>query len=125
MLRLMATDDLPILVIAPDRSVPRRLQAVWRYRELLVGLVRKELKVKYKDSSLGFFWSMLNPAMYLPVFYVVFQIIIDRSEEHTYELQPLMRTSYAVFCWKTNNTHTLAYSDTTATTKQTNRINVQ
>ncbi|HEY9555366.1 MAG TPA: ABC transporter permease [Acidimicrobiales bacterium] len=72
----MATDDLPILVIAPDRSVPRRLQAVWRYRELLVGLVRKELKVKYKDSSLGFFWSMLNPAMYLAVFYVVFQIIL-------------------------------------------------
>lgn len=72
----MSTADPPILVIAPDRSVPRRIQAVWRYRELLVGLVRKELKVKYKDSSLGFFWSMLNPAMYLAVFYVVFQIIL-------------------------------------------------
>jgi len=72
----MATPELPILVIAPDRSVYRRLQAVWRYRELLVGLVRKELKVKYKDSSLGFFWSMLNPAMYLIVFYVVFQVIL-------------------------------------------------
>src|SRR3546814_10521991 len=23
-----------------------------------------------------------------------------RSEEHTYELQSLMRTTYAVFCWK-------------------------
>ena len=73
----MSSSDPPILVIAPDRSVPRRIQAVWRYRELLVGLVRKELKVKYKDSSLGFFWSMLNPAMYLAVFYVVFQIILD------------------------------------------------
>src|SRR3546814_9196512 len=28
---------------------------------------------------------------------------IDRSEEHTSELQSLMRTSYAVFCLKTNN----------------------
>jgi ABC-2 type transport system permease protein len=72
----MATPDLPILVITPDRSVLRRMQAVWQYRELLVGLVRKELKVKYKDSSLGFFWSMLNPAMYLAVFYVVFQVIL-------------------------------------------------
>src|SRR3546814_3414980 len=26
-----------------------------------------------------------------------------RSEEHTSELQSLMRTSYAVFCWKTKN----------------------
>src|SRR3546814_10027924 len=27
-----------------------------------------------------------------------------RSEEHTYELQSLMRLSYAVFCWKNKNT---------------------
>ena len=72
----MTTPEPPILVIAPGRSVVHRMQAVWRYRELLVGLVRKELKVKYKDSSLGFFWSMLNPAMYLAVFYVVFQVIL-------------------------------------------------
>jgi ABC-2 type transport system permease protein len=45
---------------------------LWRYRELLVGLVRKELKVKYKDSALGFLWSMLNPALYLVVFWIVF-----------------------------------------------------
>jgi ABC-2 type transport system permease protein len=72
----MTTPEPPILVIAPGRSVVHRMQAVWRYRELLVGLIRKELKVKYKDSSLGFFWSMLNPAMYLAVFYVVFQVIL-------------------------------------------------
>src|SRR3546814_1065831 len=29
-----------------------------------------------------------------------------RSEEHTSELQSLMRTSYAVFCLKKNTTHT-------------------
>src|SRR3546814_2293247 len=29
----------------------------------------------------------------------------ERSEEHTSELQSLMRTSYAVFCLKKNNTH--------------------
>src|SRR3546814_5224872 len=28
-----------------------------------------------------------------------------RSEEHTSELQSLMRTSYAVFCWKKNIIH--------------------
>src|SRR3546814_4503644 len=30
-------------------------------------------------------------------------IIVDRSEEHTSELQSLMRISYAVFCLKQNN----------------------
>src|SRR3546814_974788 len=32
-----------------------------------------------------------------------------RSEEHTSELQSLMRISYAVFCLKTNNIKTLYY----------------
>src|SRR3546814_3045731 len=34
-----------------------------------------------------------------------------RSEEHTSELQSLMRISYAVFCLKTKNDHTLATSN--------------
>src|SRR3546814_1322063 len=32
--------------------------------------------------------------------------ILDRSEEHTSELQSLMRISYAVFCLKKKNTQT-------------------
>src|SRR3546814_3482413 len=34
---------------------------------------------------------------------------INRSEEHTSELQSLMRISYAVFCLKKNNNHRLLY----------------
>jgi ABC-2 type transport system permease protein len=49
---------------------------VWRYRELLRNLVRKELKVKYKNSVLGFFWTLLNPTLYLVVFSVVFQELL-------------------------------------------------
>lgn len=45
------------------------------YRELLTGLVRKEIKVKYKNSFLGFLWSMINPLMMLAIFYVAFGII--------------------------------------------------
>src|SRR3546814_7927130 len=33
----------------------------------------------------------------------------DRSEEHTSELQSLMRTSYAVFCLKKKHTTTIHY----------------
>lgn len=63
-------------VVAPRRTVTQSLAGIWRYRELLANLVRKELKVRYKNSSLGFIWSMLNPAMYLVVFYVVFQLVL-------------------------------------------------
>src|SRR5438067_3151417 len=63
-------------VISARTPAWRRIFELFRYRELLVGLVRKELKVKYKNSVLGFFWSMLNPALTLVVFYVVFQIFL-------------------------------------------------
>src|SRR3546814_2874784 len=33
------------------------------------------------------------------------ELVAARSEEHTYELQSLMRISYAVFCLKTKNTN--------------------
>src|SRR3546814_3167237 len=35
---------------------------------------------------------------------------VGRSEEHTSELQSLMRISYAVFCLKTKKTRVLGYS---------------
>ncbi|HLJ08456.1 MAG TPA: ABC transporter permease [Acidimicrobiia bacterium] len=63
-------------IITAQGSVPRRLREIAHHRELLVNLVRLELKAKYKSSTLGFFWSLLNPAMYLVVFYVAFNVIL-------------------------------------------------
>jgi len=37
------------------------LRLLWRYRELLGILVQRDLKVRYKNSLLGFWWSLLNP----------------------------------------------------------------
>lgn len=66
----------PTNVVAPDRSVYRHLADVWERRELLVALVRKELKVRYKNSTLGFVWSLLNPAMLMVVYTLVFQVVL-------------------------------------------------
>jgi ABC-2 type transport system permease protein len=66
----------PIRLVAPRRSVIEHLQGIWLYRELLVALVRKELKVKYKNSALGFAWSLLNPLLYLVVYYYVFEVML-------------------------------------------------
>ena len=73
------SDTKPTRVISNRTSVWQRVAEIWGYRELLVGLVRKELKVKYKNSALGFFWSMLNPALYLVVFYMVFQLVLKNG----------------------------------------------
>ncbi len=54
------------------RPLRARVTDLWRYRELLANLVRRELKVKYKNSVLGFLWTLLNPLLYLAVFSLVF-----------------------------------------------------
>ena len=48
--------------------VPAARADVWRYRELLGNLVRKELKVKYKNSVLGLRLDAAQPVLYLVVF---------------------------------------------------------
>jgi ABC-2 type transport system permease protein len=63
-------------VIRSRTSVIERFRRIVTYRELLVGMTRKELKVKYKNSILGFAWSLLNPLLYLVVFYIAFVKIL-------------------------------------------------
>ena len=63
-------------VVSSRVSLTSRIVEIWRSRELFVFLVRKELKVKYKGSVLGLFWSMLNPAVTLMVYYVVFKYFL-------------------------------------------------
>ena len=40
------------------------------------GLVRKDLKVKYQGSVLGFLWSLANPLLLLVVYTFVFQVVL-------------------------------------------------
>ena len=46
------------------------LRDILRNRELLDLLVRRELKSRYKDSSLGFLWSFLRPLTMLLIYFV-------------------------------------------------------
>jgi len=46
----------------------RRIRELAAHREILLNLVRKELKVKYTASVLGAVWSLLNPVVFLAVF---------------------------------------------------------
>jgi ABC-2 type transport system permease protein len=53
---------------------------VWAYRELLGQLIRKELKVKYKDSVLGFVWTLLRPLLYLLVYAVAIGVFLGSGK---------------------------------------------
>lgn len=68
-----------VRVVSAQLTLSQRVRTIWLYRECLLALTRKELKVKYKNSVLGFLWSLLNPATSLLVFYVVFQLVLHNG----------------------------------------------
>ncbi|GAI51874.1 unnamed protein product, partial [marine sediment metagenome] len=54
---------------------------LYKYRELLWNLTKKELKVRYRGSILGIFWSLLNPVIMTLVYTFVFSIILKSPIE--------------------------------------------
>jgi ABC-2 type transport system permease protein len=75
----LASDDALVRVNAPQtfwRGFIPAVKDVWAFRELLFNLVRKELKVRYKDSVLGFVWSLARPMFLLGIYYVVFDLVL-------------------------------------------------
>jgi ABC-2 type transport system permease protein len=67
-------------IVTPTISVRQRLREIWLSRELMIYLVRTEIKVKYKNSALGLIWSMVAPAMTLAIYFFVFQIILGNKQ---------------------------------------------
>ncbi len=52
------------------------------YRDLVFELVKKELKLRYKNSILGFVWSLLLPVSYALIYYVAFKIVFKIRMEN-------------------------------------------
>src|SRR4051812_46599541 len=55
------------------------LKELWRFRELLYSMVERELRIRYKNSFPGFFWSLINPLITVLVITLVFKNIIGND----------------------------------------------
>lgn len=63
----------------PPKEVPvaSRTLSVWQNRRVVSLLVRRDLKVKYQQSLLGYAWSMLEPLAMAGVYLFVFGVILN------------------------------------------------
>ena len=69
---MAATEEEALVRVGAPRGAVGSIREIWAFRELLGNLVRKELKVKYKDSVLGFLWSLARPLFLLMIYWLVF-----------------------------------------------------
>ncbi len=58
--------------IKPNKPTQLGLTELWRYRELFYFFTWRDIKVKYKQTILGFLWAILQPLMMMMVFVFFF-----------------------------------------------------
>ena len=61
-----------ILVIEPGRTEKNYWADLWRYRELFLILVWRDLSVRYKQTIIGIAWALLRPFLTIVVFTAIF-----------------------------------------------------
>lgn len=73
------TDSGPI-------SLRFKLNELSKYRYLLVSLVQRDLKARYKNSVLGILWSLLNPLGLMIVFTILFTVLSSGNEQRQFPI---------------------------------------
>jgi lipopolysaccharide transport system permease protein len=61
------------LHISPPRKwIPVNLGELWNYRELLFSFTGRDIKIRYKQTALGFLWAVIQPLFMMIIFSVFF-----------------------------------------------------
>jgi len=62
-----------LTVIKPGKGWKSlNIQELWAYRELLYVLVKRDVKVRYKQTVLGALWAILQPLLTMAIFVLIF-----------------------------------------------------
>lgn len=82
--RIARLSEEHLRVVAPNTSffggARGSFQDLWAHRELWWLLTKRELKARYKDSVLGFVWTLVRPLVNLLIYYFAIGKILRASE---------------------------------------------
>ena len=68
----------PTVTSAP--SLRERFRAVWARRETVLYLTSSALKAGHRDKVLGHLWNILDPLMFMLVYYLVFGVLFALAQ---------------------------------------------
>lgn len=69
--------ELPVTYLRPARGwIALNLSALWAYRELVYFLTWRDIKVRYKQASLGIAWAIIQPIVHMVIFTVIFGSLV-------------------------------------------------
>jgi ABC-2 type transport system permease protein len=80
-----------VQLAGPDARPATRLDTLRHYRHLTLELAISQFKLRYTQSVLGYFWSLLKPAMVFAITYFIFVDLFDiKDGTHFYGIQLLL-----------------------------------
>jgi len=70
------------IIIEPTRSwLSLKLRDIWEYRELLYFLTWRDVKIRYKQTVIGFLWAIIQPLLKMVVFSIIFGGLVKMDSE--------------------------------------------
>ena len=63
--------------ISPPKKFSLNLDEIWLYRELFYFFTWRDVKVKYKQTVLGFLWAVLQPFLMMMIFVIFFARVLN------------------------------------------------
>jgi homopolymeric O-antigen transport system permease protein len=68
----MSAPEAAVTVEPPQRWPRPQLTALWRSRELIYFLVWRDVKVRYKQTTIGIGWAIIQPVVSMTIFTLFF-----------------------------------------------------
>lgn len=62
----------------------KSIKDVFAYKDMIISLVKRDLRGRYKGSVLGFLWTLINPLFQLIIYTIVFSVILRSDIEDYY-----------------------------------------
>ena len=92
-----ATQENVVTIVTAERGWKLfDFQELKNYRDLFYFLIWRDIKVLYAQTILGFAWAILNPAIQILVFSVIFGAVADIDTDG---IPYLLFTTVAIIPW--------------------------
>lgn len=66
----------PIVITPPSSLEIPDFRELWEYRGLFFFLVRRDIKLRFQQTVIGFLWIILQPLIQLLIFYILFAVLV-------------------------------------------------
>lgn len=67
---------IPIVITPPSSLELPNFRELWEYRGLFFFLVRRDIKLRFQQTVIGFLWVVLQPLIQMLIFYIILGVLI-------------------------------------------------